>query len=227
MRCYLLPGIFFALFAVSLHAQSLIHLDLPECASPGETVTLAVSVELEEGARLKSYDLRLQFSSPDIVIREDQIQQGSLFPGAGPTFFWSDLTDNLLIVNAAILGPGLYVEEGGVLFSLPVEVPVALFEDIQVTIHVLYDDTASVMPSLAYPATLDAPCTNLLLQVNNTGDAGLLELRWNAQPLDPVYHIYQRQITSDLWTQTAAQSDTTLLVPVTQPGFVYRVRAEY
>ncbi len=227
MPCHPLPGILVALLATCLHAQSLIHLDLPECATPGETLTLAVSVDLETGSRLKSYDLRLQFSSPDIVVREDQIQQGSLFPSAGPTFFWTDLTDNLLIVNAAILGPGLYVEEDGVLFSLPVEVPVALFEDIQVTVHVLYDDTASVMPSLAYPATIDAPCTNLDLQLNRTGDTGLLELKWNAQPLDPVYHIYQRQISSDLWTQAAALSDTSMIVPVTQPGFVYRVRAEY
>lgn len=227
MPRFLLSCFGLLLLASLLQAQSLIQLNLPPCAEPGSSVILGVDVQLEEGARLKSYDIRLQFSSESVTVREDLIQQGSLFPSGGPTFFWTDLEDGLLIVNAAILGPGLYVEEDGRLFQLPLELDNTLVEDIQVSYHVLYDDTAQIMPSMAIPGAIQSPCTDLQLRIGYHPGLDEIQLEWDPQPWTQSYLLDFRPVPQGEWAQLTELAQTSWTTSAMQPGTLFRVRARF
>lgn len=206
-------------------AQALVRFVLPPCAEPNTTVWLEVWAELPQGQTLKSYDIRIPFDPAQLTLREDLIQQGAWFPSAGPTFFWHDVINNLLYVNAAILGPGLHVTGSGVLFRLPVDLGDPGVFDLGASVHDLFDVNAQLIPSLALPAALQAPCTSFNLRIDYLEEDHAALLEWDPQGWTEAYRVYAAPGWNQPWELAASTTATTWTDPVSQPGRIYRVRA--
>jgi hypothetical protein len=211
----------------SVQAQALVRLLMPECAEPQTTVWLEVRVELQPGQTLKSYDIRIPFDPTQAQLVEAQVQQGSWFQSGGPTFFWKDIIDNQLIVNAAILGPGLHVTGSGVVFRVQVQLAAPALVDLQAATHMLFDVNALTLPSLTLPAALQAPCTDLGLNITHDLLNARVVLDWNAQGWTADYRIYGRAALGDAWQlldSTASTSWSEPLIPITR---LYQVRSRF
>lgn len=208
-------------------AQALVRLQLPSCAEPQTTVWLEVHVELQPGQTLKSYDIRIPFDPAQVLLLENQVQQGSWFQSGGPTFFWKDIIDNVLIVNAAILGPGLHVTGSGMVFRVAAQLAAPAVLDLQATTHTLFDVNAAVLPSLDLPAALQAPCTDLGLDVRYDSEADQVVLDWNSQGWTAAYRVYSREGWGQPWELLTETPDTTWSGPPPHPRRLYQVRARF
>lgn len=205
--------------------QALVRLVIPPCAEPGATVWLDVQVQLQAGQTLKSYDIRIPHDVSSLSLREDLIQQGAWFQSGGPTFFWHDVVDGVLIVNGAILGPGLCVTGAGTVFRLPAEINTPQVADLGATIHDLYNVSAQLLPSLALPAALQAPCTAFNLRVDYLRDDQAVRLEWDPQNWTQAYRIYVAEGADQPWQLAASTSATQWTDPVDRPRRIYRVRS--
>lgn len=213
--------------AMRAQAQALIRLQVPNCAEPQSTVWLEVHVELQPGQTLKSYDIRIPFDPAQVLLLENQVQQGSWFQSGGPTFFWKDIIDNELIVNAAILGPGLHVTGSGMVFRVAAQLTAPAVLDLQATTHTLFDVNAAVLPSLDLPAALQAPCTDLGLGVSYDSVGDQVVLGWNSQGWTAAYRIYARDGWEDPWQLLAETPDTTWSETPLPTRRLYQVRARF
>ena len=213
--------------ASQVMAQALVRLQLPPCTEPLSTVWLEVRVELQPGQTLKSYDIRIPFDPAQVLLLENQVQQGSWFTSGGPTFFWKDIIDNELIVNAAILGPGLHVTGSGMVFRVAAQLTAPAVLDLQATTHTLFDVNAAVLPSLDLPGALQAPCTDLGLDVRYDRDTDQVVLEWNPQGWTAAYQIYARDGWEHPWQPLAETPDTTWSEAPTPLRRLYQVRARF
>lgn len=144
-------------------AQILVRTLLPECSPPDTPQILSVEIRLEPGDSLKVYDVRLRFDPTRVIPDTLQIQQGSWFSNGGPTFFWHDYDyqSGELIVNSALLGPGLAVTGGGTVFSLPLEFPGEGVTAVDVSLAELYDAEAQLYTAIiTLPTTIQIPCSD-------------------------------------------------------------------
>ncbi len=216
--------------SVDAEAQALLRLVMPECAAPGSTVWMEVRAELQSGQTLKSYDVRIPFDPTQISFDEGQIQQGSWFTAGGSTFFWHDILDNTLYVNAAILGPNLHVTGAGTLFRLPLTLNQPTLLDLQASVHDLFNRYAQPLPVLDFPAAMQAPCTDLSVSAHLDFDPiPQLHLIWNAQSeaqewLD-AYRVYSRQRPEDSWELEGSTLDTQWTTPLRHERRLYQIRA--
>jgi hypothetical protein len=213
--------------ASQVQAQALVRLQLPACAEPQTTVWLEVRVELQPGQTLKSYDIRIPFDPSQVLLLENQVQQGSWFQSGGPTFFWKDIIDNQLIVNAAILGPGLHVTGSGMVFRVAAQLVAPAVLDLQATTHVLFNVNAAELPSLDLPAALQSPCTDLDLGVHYDRDTDRVVLDWNSQGWTAAYRIYAREGWGDPWELLTETSDTSWSEAPAPQRRLYQVRARF
>ncbi|MFA7332180.1 MAG: hypothetical protein WC326_14015 [Candidatus Delongbacteria bacterium] len=213
--------------ASGARAQALVRLVMPECAEPYTTLWLEVRVELQPGQTLKSYDIRIPFDPTQVTLVEAQVQQGSWFQSGGPTFFWRDIIDNQLIVNAAILGPGLHVTGSGMVFRVQVQLAQPAVVDLQAATHLLFDVNAVVLPSLELPAALQAPCTDLGLQISHDLENSRAVLDWNSQGWTADYRIYGRPNWGAAWELLDSTTTTGWSEPLTVPERLYQVRARF
>ncbi|MBL7033835.1 MAG: hypothetical protein ISR91_06785 [Candidatus Delongbacteria bacterium] len=145
----------------SATAQILVRPLLPECGPPATPLVLAVEIRLEPGDSLKVYDLRLCFDTTRVTPDESQIQEGSWFTNSGPTYFWHQYQSGELIVNGAILGPGLAATGNGTIFSLPLEFTEEGVTAIDIKLADLYNAQAQLFTSVVtLPANIQVPCRN-------------------------------------------------------------------
>jgi hypothetical protein len=214
------------LLAAPLFAQSLVQLSVPPCVEPGSSVVLTVSATLEEGATLKSYDLRIAVDPERATLVEASTQQGAWLPSGGPTFFWRDLIDDVLFVNAAILGPGLHVTGSGVLFTVTAELHGATLADFEPLVHDLFDVSAQVLPSLALPAAVQAPCLEFNLRIEALPQTGQVRLEWDEQPWTESYLVYRRTQAGD-WEPAGGTALTEWIDAVDDPLRLYQVRGVF
>ncbi len=162
---------------------------LPDCTEPYTTNLMEVEIVLDPGDSLKVYDIRIQFDTLQVVPDLSQIQQGNWFPAAGPTFFWYDMIDDSLIVNQAVLGPGLAVTGSGIAFSLPVDYISPGNSDLTFALTELYNAQAEIFPSIGIPHHFAAPCTDFQLQITYLPDLDRIELEWLPQTWTQYYEI--------------------------------------
>jgi hypothetical protein len=177
----LAPGSAFAIATVSIL--------LPDCTDPYTTNLMEVEIVLDPGDSLKVYDIRIQFDTLQVVPDLYQIQQGSWFSAAGPTFFWYDIIDDVLIVNHAVLGPGLAVIGSGIAFSIPVEYISPGDTEVAFDLTELYNAQAEIFPSIGIPHQFAAPCTDFQLQITYQWDLDRIELEWLPQTWTQYYEI--------------------------------------
>lgn len=207
-------------------AQGTLILQLPECIEPSGTVQLQVRVELDPGATLKSYDVRLQFDPALISFQPAQLAQGAWFQSGGPTFFIGDVIGNQLIVNAALLGPGLAVSGSGEIFHLPMTVLQPGVVDLAVSLADMYDVGLSLLDVVSVPAASEAPCTEFNLGI--LYDSGQVHLDWQAQDQADDYLIERRSLLDQPWMPHDSTTATTwqeAAPPATRR--LYRVTARY
>jgi hypothetical protein len=212
------------LLAAPLFAQSLVQLSVPPCVEPGSSVVLTVSATLEEGATLKSYDLRIAVDPERATLVEASTQQGAWLPSGGPTFFWRDLIDDVLFVNAAILGPGLHVTGSGVLFTVTAELQGATLADFEPLVHDLFNVSAQLLPSLALPAAVQAPCLEFNLRIEALPETQQLRLEWDEQPWSAGYVLYGRDL-GQAWQPLLSTTGTQWIDDAVLPGRLYQVRS--
>jgi hypothetical protein len=140
-------------------AQILVRTHLPECSPPDTPQILFVEVRLEPGDSLKVYDVRLRFDTTRVILNESQIQQGSWFSNAGETFFWYEYQSGELIVNGAIMGPGLAVTGSGTIFSIPLEFPEEGITAADISLADLFNAQAQPYTAvITVPTTVQVPC---------------------------------------------------------------------
>jgi hypothetical protein len=214
------------LLAASAHAQGTLILQLPECVEPGGTIQLQVRVELEPGATLKSYDVRLQFDPSLISFQPNLLTQGAWFQSGGPTFFIGDVIGNQLIVNAALLGPGLAVSGSGEIFHLPMTVLQPGVVDLVVTLSDMYDVSLELLDVISVPSASEAPCTDFQLGI--LALPGQVQLDWQPQDQASDYLIEGRSALDQPWVTQDSTTATTWL-DAAAPGSrrLYRVKARY
>lgn len=214
------------LAAAPVFAQALVRLTVPPCVEPGSTVLVSVQVELEPAQTLKSYDVRLFVDPAQGTILENQIAQGPWLPSGGPVFFWHDMSGDVLVVNAAILGPGLHVTGTGTLFTVPVQLNGATLADIEPTLHDLYDVDAQLLPSLALPAAVQAPCLDFNLRIENLPATEQVRLEWDAQPWTASYVVYSLDL-GGAWQPRETTTLTDWTDDAVLPGRLYQVRSVF
>jgi hypothetical protein len=198
------PGNLFAIATVSVL--------LPDCSDPYDINLMEVEIALDPGDSLKVYDIRIQFDTLQVLPDLDQIQQGSWFTAAGPTFFWYGMIDDILIVNQAVLGPDLAVIGSGIAFSIPVENFSPGNTDLVFTLTELYNAQAEVFPSVGISHQFAAPCTDFQLQITYVPALDRIELEWLPQtwtqyyeilaadePYGPVWQVIDTSYTTNWW----------------------------
>ena len=207
-------------------ADGLVSILMPDCAEPYTTNLLEVQIALDPGDSLKVYDIRIRFDTLQVVPDLTQIQSGNWFSAAGPTFFWFDMIDDLLIVNQAVLGPGLAVIGTGIAFSIPVESLTPGNLELGFDYIDLYNTQTEIIPSVGVPHQFSAPCIDFQLQISYNCALNRIELEWLSQtwtqyyeilaaddPYDPLWLVIDTTYDIDWWeTRTGAQRN-------------YRVRA--
>ena len=207
-------SLFLTLSPIPTKADGIVRMLLSACAEPFTTHLLEVEISLEPGDSLKVYDIRIQFDTLLVVPDLYQIQQGSWLPAAGPTFFWYDMIDDILVVNQAVLGPGLAVTGSGIAFSLPVEYVSPGNSDLTFALTELYNAQAEIFPSIGIPHHFAAPCTDFQLQITYLPDLDRIELGWLPQtwtqyyeilagdePYGPVWQVIDNSYTTSWWEQ--------------------------
>jgi hypothetical protein len=215
-RIYRKTALFIAAVAIlapgNLFAIATVSILLPDCSDPYDINLMEVEIALDPGDSLKVYDIRIQFDTLQVVPDLSQIQQGSWFQAAGPTFFWYDMIDDILIVNQAVLGPGLAVFGSGIAFSVPVENLTPGYSDLTFTLTELYNAQAEVFPSIAIPHQFAAPCTDFQLQITYLPALDRVELEWLPQswtqyyeilvsdePYGPMWQVIDNSYTTNWW----------------------------
>ena len=142
-------------------AQILVRAQLPECCPPDTPQILSVEIRLEPGDSLKVYDVRIRFDTTRVILNESDIQEGIWFSNAGPTFFWYEYQSGELIVNSALMGPGLAVSGSGTIFSLPLEFTEEGVIAADVSLAELYDAQAQLYTAvITLPTSIQVPCPN-------------------------------------------------------------------
>ncbi|MCA9783284.1 MAG: hypothetical protein KDC10_12980 [Calditrichaeota bacterium] len=219
-------GLLLLFLAGTASAQGTLSLQLPECTEPGETQILTAHVDLEPGATLKSYDVRILFDPALVTFLPAQLTQGPWLQSGGPTFFVGDVIGTEMIVNAAILGPGLSVSGSGNLFSVPVTFLQPGAIDFAVSLSTMYDVTLQVLDVLVVPSAVEAPCTSFNLNISY--GSGIVELSWDAQDLADAYRIYRKQFLGEAWSLVDSTAATSWQEAVTPESTrLYRVSAQY
>jgi len=223
----ILRALLLLLLAGSAFSQGTLRLLLPECITPEGTVQLRAVVELEPGATLKSFDVRLQFDPARIAFTPAQLAQGPWFGSGGPTFFIGDVIGNQLIVNAAILGPGLSVSGSGDIFTIPVTILEPGIVDLAVSRADMFDVTLQPLEILTVPAASESPCTDFNLGIEH--QSGQVLLSWDAQPFATGYSIYQRPLLGTSWQLQDSTTTTQWLDNTGSPlnTRLYHVRSRY
>ena len=202
------------LVPVNAHAIATVSILLPDCTEPYNTNLMEVEIVLDPGDSLKVYDIRIQFDTLLVVPDLYQIQQGSWLPAAGPTFFWYDMIDDILVVNQAVLGPGLAVTGSGIAFSLPVEYLSPGNTEMAFNLTELYNAQAEIFPSIGIPHQFAAPCTDFQLQITYSSSQDRIELEWLPQtwtqyyeiltsdePYGPVWQVIDNSYATSWWEQ--------------------------
>lgn len=170
-------------------ATGIVSIQLPDCPEPYATNLMEVEITLDPGDSLKVYDIRIKFDTLQVLPDLSQIQQGSWFASAGPTFFWYDMIDDLLIVNQAVLGPDLAVTGNGIAFSVPVESLTPGYCEITFEFIELYNAQAEVFPSVGLNHQFSAPCTDFQLQITYQPSLDRIDLDWLPQTWTQYYQI--------------------------------------
>jgi hypothetical protein len=237
--CRLRNSFLFALLMLlltsNLYSQSLVRLLMPDCADPFSTVNLQVEIQLEEGATLRSYGIRIHFDSTRVTLRDDQIVQGNWLQSAGGSVLFfrniypDDLFENsaLLIVDSAIMGPGLHVTGGGMVFEIPVEIAEPGLVDLEITSHTMYDVDGVPFFNIAVPAALQAPCIDFNLQIDYLPNSQEVQLNWLPQDWTDSYVIQASADAYFGWNAIGTTNTTSWTDPNSTTQRYYRLKAVF